>query len=245
MQQRIVGEEMLDSLPVDDPHAIRSRADLRRIHRVMGTSGIVRRALENMVTLQHRPRGLRVLELGAGDGTLMLEVARALMPRWSPVELTLLDRQPLTSAATVEGYAKVLWTAVPLTVDIFDWVHMESPPDRERGPHWDLVVANLFLHHFSDAQLVPLMAAISTRTTLFFACEPRRSPLALAGSHLVGLIGSNAVTRVDAVLSVRAGFCNRELTQLWPNPRDDWQVTEYSAGLFSHCLRVERKGRRS
>ena len=244
MQQRIVGEEMLDSLPADDPRAKRSRSDLRRIHRVMGTCGIVRRALENMLSTQHRPSSLRVLELGAGDGTLMLEVARSFSPRWSPVELTLLDRQPLTSRATVDGFAEVLWTAVPLTVDIFDWAQTVSTLDAQRGPHWDLIVANLFLHHFSDAQLAALMAAISTRTPLFFACEPRRSRLALMGSHLVGLIGSNAITRVDAVLSVRAGFCNRELTQLWPNLRDDWQVTEYSVGLFSHCLRVERKGRR-
>lgn len=244
MRQRVVSGEMLDTLAADDPHAMRSRTDLRRIHRVMGSCGIVRRALENMLASQHRPSSLRVLELGAGDGTLMLEVARAFSSRWSPVRITLLDRQPLTSRSTIEGYAGVFWTAVPLTVDVFDWVHTPTALNPELAPHWDLIVANLFLHHFSDAQLAQLMDAISTRTTLFFACEPRRSQLALAGSHLVGLIGCNAITRVDAVLSVRAGFRNKELTHLWPNSSGNWNVTEYSAGLFSHCLRVEQKGRR-
>ena len=243
IRQRVVAAEMLDSLPVDDPRAIRSRSDLRRIHRAMGTCGIVRQALDDMLALQHRPASIRVLELGAGDGTLMLEVARTLSPRWSPVELTLLDRQELTSNATVVAYADVHWTAIPLTVDVFDWVHSVSALNPKQGPHWDLIVAHLFLHHFSDAQIVQLMSAISTRTTLFFACEPRRSLLALTGSHLVGLIGGNAVTRTDAVLSVRAGFRNRELSDLWPNPSGDWTTAEYAAGLFSHSLRAQKTGK--
>ena len=34
---------------------------------------------------------LRVLEIGAGDGSLMLGIAQALAPAWPKVELTLLD----------------------------------------------------------------------------------------------------------------------------------------------------------
>ncbi|MBK9574655.1 MAG: hypothetical protein IPO43_19015 [Rhodoferax sp.] len=52
---------------------------------------------------------------------------------------------------------------------------------------WDLIVTNLFLHHFEGSRLTALLAAIAARGERFFACEPRRARVALAGSHLVGL----------------------------------------------------------
>jgi hypothetical protein len=51
------------------------------------------------------------------------------------------------------------------------------------------------------------------------------------------------VTREDAVLSVHAGFREKEITALWPVNSDEWQVREYSAGLFSHCFYAERMER--
>ena len=101
-------------------------------------------------------------------------------------------------------------------------------------------MCNLFLHHFEGAQLARLLAAIARRSDLFFACEPRREWVALTGSHLIGAIGANAVTREDAVLSVHAGFRSKELSALWPGSPPAWQIQEYSAGLFSHCFRAER-----
>jgi hypothetical protein len=109
---------------------------------------------------------------------------------------------------------------------------------------WDLIVTTLFLHHFEGVAFKRLLAAIERRAVRFFACEPRRAPLALVGSHLVGALGANAVTREDAVLSVRAGFRDDELSRLWPGPPGDWRLREYTAGLFSHCLRAERRSAR-
>ena len=239
---RTVAAETLDGLAADDPQAMRSRRDLRRVHRVMRTRSILLHALQGMSALHHKPEPLRVLELGAGDGSLMLGVARALAPEWPTVELTLLDALPLIHRDTVKDYAALGWTAVAQTGDVFDWVAGETDRMRTGQPAqgWDLILCNLFLHHFEGAQLAQLLEAIAARSTLFFACEPRRERLAVVGSHLIGAIGANSVTREDAVLSVHAGFRAKELSALWPGPAAAWQVQEYSAGLFSHCFRAER-----
>jgi hypothetical protein len=221
---RSVQPETLDHLTEDDPRAVRSRADLRRIHRVMGTRSIMLRALRNSVA----PR--RVLELGAGDGTLMLGVAKELADHWPQVHLTLLDRQSLIAPGTIGGFHALGWHLEIVNADVLDWIR------RPARNCYDLVAANLFIHHFDDTQLASLLPALAERTTAFFACEPRRGRLPLAGSHLIGLIGANAVTREDAVLSVRAGFTDNELTALWPNDDSSWHVREYAAGLFSHCF---------
>ena len=237
---RRVAAETLDGLAEDDPRAMRSRRDLRRVHRAMGTRAIVARALRGLAGARRAQAApLRLLELGAGDGTLMLGVARALAPHWPAVELTLLDRQALVERATVERYAVLGWRAQACVADALDWA--AAPADASPTARWDLVVANLFLHHFEAAPLGALLGAVAARSDHFFACEPRRARLALVGSHLVGALGANAVTREDAVLSVHAGFTGHELSALWPRgPQDGWQLDEHPAGLFSHCFGARR-----
>ncbi|OIQ73988.1 hypothetical protein GALL_443710 [mine drainage metagenome] len=242
MIPRIVMAEALDDLAADDPDAIRSRIDLQRVHRSMGTRAILLRGLTSMATGHHKAIPLRLLEIGAGDGSLMLSVAQALTPRWPAVELTLLDRQALVDRSTIAHYAQVGWTVVEEVCDVFEWVagSVDLLPGGCPTAHWDLIVANLFLHHFEDQPLASLLTAIANQSSLFFACEPRRDWLDLAGSHMIGAIGVNHVTREDSVLSVHAGFNGHELTALWPKQAGAWHVQEYSAGLFSHCFRAER-----
>lgn len=239
---RIVAAETLDGLAEDDPCAMRSRRDLQRIHRLMGTRSILARALQRLVVSRPAAAPLRLLELGAGDGSLMLGVARTLGPRWPAVEITLLDRQDLVTRSTLDGYARLGWTASTQVIDVFDWAANPPAAVREPSARWDVIVASLFLHHFEGPALAMLLAAIESRARRFLACEPRRAGLALAGSHLVGAMGANAVTRNDAVLSVHAGFCGQELSALWPGDRLFWASSEYSAGLFSHCFSARRSG---
>lgn len=245
MMDRIVTDETLDGLPEDDPAAMRSRRDLQRIHRVMGTRSILVKALRTLRASSPQGAPLRVLELGAGDGSLMLGVAHALKGEWPAVELTLLDRQRLVTSETLAGYARLGWVARSRVVDVFDWaaspsIAVHGLPQPGKSGHWDVIVTNLFLHHFEGPALAQLLAAIALRTGRFFACEPRRARLALVGSHLIGAMGANAVTREDAVLSVRAGFRDHEISALWPQPDAGWTLHEYSAGLFSHCFRAEK-----
>jgi len=242
---RVVAPEVLDSLPAQDPMAQRSRRDLRRVHRAMGTRRTLVCALRALpMRRAHTPSSapLTVLELGAGDGSLMLGVARSLHPEFSPVALTLLDRQPLLTQATVSEYAGSGWTVTAQVCDALDWA-VDASASRlapQAAPRWDLIVANLFLHHFKRTELAALLAAVAASSDRFLACEPRRAWIAWAGSHLIGALGVNAVTREDAVLSVHAGFRDHELSSLWPGSASTWTLAEYPAGLFSHCFVAAR-----
>ena len=174
----------------------------------------------------------------------MLGVARSLHRRWPKVELTLLDRQSLIEPVTVEAYAALGWRVTPRIADVLDWADPAvNDPVEPAASRWDLIVSTLFLHHFEGPAFERVLSAIERRTDRFFACEPRRAHLALVGSHLVGALGANAVTREDAVLSVHAGFRDDELSTAWPGNAADWRLHEYPAGLFSHCLRAERRSR--
>lgn len=240
MMSRVVTAEVLDGLPQDDPRAIRSRRDLRRVHRAMGTRKIILHALKAMKLASLDVEPLRVLEIGAGDGSLLLGVAQDLDRAWPEVALTLMDRQALVTRATMASYQSVGWTVTTEVGDVLDWAARDRDTPTNTPPRWDLVVANLFLHHFEGAKLARLMQAIALKSDRLLACEPRRDWLALTGSHLTGLIGANAVTREDAVLSVHAGFVGKELSALWPAFGEHWRIHEHAAGLFCHCFCVER-----
>jgi SAM-dependent methyltransferase len=231
---RLVEGEELDGLAADDPRGCRSRRDLQRVHIAMRSVSNLRRAV---AALQFAVQPRRILELGAGDGTLLLRFARAQRPRWNDVELTLLDRVDLVSGQTRAAYHELGWHVNFLRADALEWA--ASPQTRR----YDLCFANLFLHHFESAPLALLLRAVAATTDAFVACEPRRSNLARFGSRLIVLLGANEVTRQDAVKSVAAGFTDRELSAAWNAAGGDWNLVEFSALPFSHCLAATCKSR--
>ncbi|MBA3448575.1 MAG: hypothetical protein H0T56_13410, partial [Pseudaminobacter sp.] len=97
------------------------------------------------------------------------------------------------------------------------------------------IAANLFLHHFCDADLKRLFAALLPLAPVFVAAEPRRSRLALVSARSLWAIGANDVTRHDAPASVRAGFAGSELSQLWPAGHG-CVLEERCIGPFTHVF---------
>jgi 2-polyprenyl-3-methyl-5-hydroxy-6-metoxy-1,4-benzoquinol methylase len=230
---RLLSPEMLDTLLEDDPRAIDSRKDLRRINRVMGAAGILLQALLSTPTAPTAPK--RIVEFGAGDGSLMLRLAQRLSSRWTDVHVVLLDRQNVVDHQTLKDFSTIGWRVEIVQADINEWA--ASGEARQ----FDIAIANLFIHHFEAQQIARLFNALSACTAMFVACEPRRERLPLLASRLVGLIGANEVTRKDAVISVQAGFRDNELSSLWPTSTPDWNLTERRAGLFSHLFVARRQ----
>lgn len=231
-QSRRVEPELLDRLPADDPQAVHSRHDLKRINAMMLHAGIMARAL-----LRHggdaKPRVM--VDLGAGDGTFMLRVARKLAPHWSGVTVVLLDQQDIVSQATRDAYAALGWTAQPVSADVFSF--LQNPPIRGI----DAITANLFLHHFEPDALSRLLGQAADLARLFVACEPRRTRIAREASRLLWMFGCNVVSRHDAVASARAGFLRDELSALWPR-ESGWQLRERGIGVLTHCFIASRTG---
>ncbi len=250
---RLVQPEFLDELSPDDPRARWSRRDLRRINAWMRNHAIMAKALRTALN-GYAPK--QIADLGAGDGHFLMRVAQVVSTNgapvsdpawrdrqrtrrvgdrrsagWGGVKAVLLDRQKAVAAQTLTSFATLGWQAEPVAADVFDWL--------SRATGLDVIIANLFLHHFEDARLAELFRAVAGRARLFVAIEPRRAPGPLFCCRWLWAIGCNAVTRHDAVVSVRAGFSGRELSALWPAD-DGWQLTERRTGLFSHLFVAQR-----
>jgi len=226
--QRRLRPELLDELPPADPRAVRSRKDLQRINRIMGHVSF----LADVWRRNQPDRWIETLvELGAGDGTFLLEFARQMAPSSRPFKVLLVDRLNAVQPATLDAFAQLGWKAEVVNADVFDWLGQCKVNDAA-------IIANLFLHHFDDRRLTKLLDQVSVCANLFISLEPRRSFGSRVASRLLGLIGCNAVTRHDAVVSVQAGFKDKELSALWP--QRGWYVHESDAGRFTHSFTAQR-----
>jgi SAM-dependent methyltransferase len=220
---RTLEPEWLDLLAADDPRARGSRRDLTRINFIMRQQSIMARRLRPLAA----PR--RLADLGSGDGRFLLGVARRMAPLWPRVTALIVDRQDSVSPQTRRDFAALGWSCESVIGDIF-----EALPDLDA----DIVTANLFLHHLDEAAVARLLRLTAQQARDFVACEPRRSPPALLASRMVFALACNAVTRHDAVASVRAGFTGRELSRLWPH--GNWRLREGLALPFTHVFSARR-----
>jgi hypothetical protein len=222
--------ELLDQLPADDPRAIRSRRDLKRVNTFMSNA----RCMASLLQTHAAGRVPQtILDLGSGDGAFMLRVAHRLAPRWQNVKVILLDRQNIVSEATRKSFAALQWQTETVSADVFEFLDGRQFADVE------IVTANLFLHHFTDEQLRRLFANTARHAWLVAACEPRRAKFVVEVSRTLWAVGCNDVTIHDAVASARAGFAGTELSALWPSDAA-WELHERPAALFTHGFAARR-----
>jgi SAM-dependent methyltransferase len=228
---RTLQAELVDDLPADHPGAIQTRRDLRRINTLMGHTPILTRSLKKVFPQKPPPR---LLEIGAGDGELLLRVARRFAGDWRDVDVTFIDLQDLLQEKTKADFAALKWTVRSVEADVFKWM-TDTAAEKADG-----IIANLVLHHFTDAQLSSLFSMAAKKADALIAVEPRREGWSLFWARCLSLIGCGPATCHDAPISVQAGFSGRELSALWPQD-GSWQLTEHRVGLFSHLFIARRK----
>lgn len=229
--KREVRPELLDSLPATSLEARQARHELRSINRLMGNARILARWYG-----RERWEGspvLRIAEIGSGDGSWLAQFAQRTRLCEREAELMMIDKQCDPLPETLALFGSWGWEVTPIRGDLFSWLERQNPA------RIDLLLANLLLHHFDAAELAQLLGLISRQSAHFLACEPRRTRANLLFGRGLRLLGFGPVTRHDALASIRAGFCGRELSAVWP-AADHWRLRESAAGLFSHCFSARR-----
>lgn len=196
--ERTVQPEILDTLPEDDPGAIRNRQDILRINRIMGTFSWFHRQLR-----AHLRPGEPILEIGAGAGDL----ACFLHHRSGPEHLN------WTGLDT--------WSRPAAWPDDWDWV-VQDLTTFSGYPDYPVIVGNLILHQFKNPDLRDLGKRLSRKARLLLFNEPARHPFPLFLMRASFLIGMHPISRHDGSISVRAGFRGEELPRLLELPPDSW-----------------------
>jgi hypothetical protein len=229
MSARRITPEILDSLPSSDPSALASRRDLQRLHTLLGQTRLWLRWFQKRYP--DRPPA-SLVDLGCGDGHLLTTLLQKAFPNGGHgSRLFFLDRQPSIPDSALEILRRKNWLPTVIPSDLHEWIRSAPPTE--------LILTNLFLHHFHDSELRDLFKKISTLTATFIAAEPHRGFAGTVGSRLLKFLGCHSVTQHDARVSVQAGFRDHELSGLWSG-RSDWSLTEQRMGPFTHFFSAEK-----
>jgi len=188
--KRVIRPELLDHAEPDE--ARENLADLVRINRFFGGHSTLRKLFSAVVTPGDR---FTVLDVGAASG----DSARFIQELYPAACVTSLDNN------------SVNLEAAPPPKLIADAFEIPFAPGS-----FDFVTASLFLHHFSNEQIISLLRnfhEVARRGILISDLERRLLPylfLKLSKPFL----GWKRITVHDGLISVRAAFRKDELAGL-------------------------------
>lgn len=218
MHARRITPEILDQLPADHPDAVHSRRDIQKFNCLQRNFRWFRQSLAPWIP---RDGPLQVLEIGAGCGALGKYLARHF------------------------GEERLCITGLDLAPRPPDWParwpwHQGNVFEREPGGEFTVILANLTLHHFTDAALNQLQPLITPPTRLFLANETHRAHTPQALLPLARLLGINHVTRHDARVSIEGGFAGEELAAALSLTPPDWRAHVDTSFLGTYRLTALR-----
>ena len=125
------------------------------------------------------------------------------------------------------------------------------PPDWPAASHWHrtdlrsftgwnaypIIIGNLILHHFHDAELAQLGPLLSRHARALIFNEPYRARRFLWLWRIAApLGGANHITRHDGYVSIEAGFAREELAALLGLDPAQWQCRVETTALGAYRL---------
>lgn len=179
---------------------------LARVHRLTGTVGRLLQPIERLAR-RLEVRQLTVMDVGCGDGLMLRNLARraarqGLVLRligcdFSSRALELCEQQAAAENLAIE-LRQVDITTAPL-------------PDTA-----DVIINSLFLHHFSEPQVIAILQQFSGHARELVMIEDLlRTRLGYSLCWLgVHLLTRSRVVHIDGLLSVRAAFSMPEIKLL-------------------------------
>ncbi|MDP1678110.1 MAG: methyltransferase domain-containing protein [Bacteroidota bacterium] len=189
--------EIMDDFSIQDERIDEALNELRTINIFLGGTATTHngfRILRKKKSLQNK---LTVLDVGAGGADVFGNESNDL-------SITALDKNPRTCEYLRDhtNYTVLCGDAmdIPLKEQSFDVVHI-----------------SLFLHHFTEEQIVALLKSFSRVAHHgIIINDLRRSFFALTGIKILTLLFSQSkMVKHDAPLSVQRGFTKEELLRIF------------------------------
>lgn len=205
MHQRQLTPERMDDPDLDPALLEPALNGLRRLNALSFAHPLLWRVLQEEARVLQRPG--RVLDLACAGGDFLLDAAARAAKQGIPLDLHGCDINP----ASIE-LARHRTSSQSRRCTFFVHDAIQSPLPGE----YDIVTANLFLHHLTDEHAVLVLRRMAEAAArLVIVNDLVRSSINLGMVALASrLVTRSPVVHTDAVLSVRAAFTKPELLQL-------------------------------
>jgi 2-polyprenyl-3-methyl-5-hydroxy-6-metoxy-1,4-benzoquinol methylase len=232
-RQRDGAKEILDDLKVRGEAVSQNLKELDIINTLLGGNAISVAAIKAVIRKHPDKKHWKIADLGCGSGHLMLEMSKVLRRHNNTGEFTGFDANPF-----IVSYAQNHCATEPSIRIACSNVLTDPFPEV-----YDIVHASLFLHHFTEEELIQLLIELKRHTTTALVINDlHRHPVAYyAIKWLTRLFSNSYLVKNDAALSVAKGFKKSEWIALLQ--RAGYQ--RYSirwVWAFRHQLIIYREG---
>lgn len=203
---RSFGEEIMDDLTCHGEVVDQTLRELDFINQWLGGNVVTLQALRSTLKSFPKDQPLHIADLGCGSGEMLRIVSQIADQENRKVMLTGFDANP-----HIIEYAKNHSTK--FSTISFQAVNVFSEEFQKQK--FDVVMATLFMHHFTDIELVTLFSALKQQSKFIIINDIHRHPLAYHSIRiLTHLFSRSAMVKFDAPLSVRRSFSKKELMNI-------------------------------
>ena len=195
--------EIMDDMTMSGPELKRTLDLLASINLYLGGNALTLNGVEKMMASVSKEEPIRIVDLGCGNGDMLRKLHLFGKKMGYDLELLGIDANPASVAYATElseGMSNVSFS----TVNIF------SPEFREM--EYDIAIATLFMHHFSDEEITELISGIKKKSRIgVLVNDLHRSEMAYGLFWVISLFFGNHVARNDGLISIRKSFRRKDL----------------------------------
>ncbi|SEN46707.1 Methyltransferase domain-containing protein [Sphingomonas gellani] len=198
LSRRSDAEEQMDADDLDPAIYSAVVGDLARVNTV---TLAIRPTLAFLARAARGAAGLRILDVGFGDGDALRRIARWAARRRLPVALVGVDLNPRSEAA-----ARAHTPAQTCRGGAIEWITGDYA--ALAGGGWDVVISSLVAHHMTREQLVSFLRFMEREAARgWLINDLHRHRLAHAGFPLLArAAGWHPMVRQDGTLSIARSY---------------------------------------
>lgn len=213
--QRSYEKELLDRDDIPFADIQQNMRELDVINTRLGGHAITLKGLQILLKRELFQKPIAVLEIGCGGGDNLRVMKTWATKKKIALTLTGVDINPscIAFAGSQSNNAGIRFICSDY---------------KEISQQHDVIFSSLFCHHFTDAELVPMLQWMRRHARLgFFINDLHRHPLAYHSiKFLTRLFSKSYLVKADAPLSVKRGF-----------KKQDWQQLFQKAMLTNYAIR--------
>ena len=181
-------------------------AQLGRINKWLGGNRITLSSIRTLLKGQPKDRSFTIIDLGCGHGDMLRRVAefgRAHKYQFKLIGIDANEDAIAYANQLSQSYEEIVF----LSWDIFS--------EEFKALQCDLVLCTLFLHHFSESDIIGLLKQLRNQTSLCIVVNDlQRSKIAYALFRLLGITISNHMVKQDGLTSILRAFKKLEIVKM-------------------------------
>lgn len=198
--------ELMDDFSVQGDLLKESLDQLAKINKWLGGNLVTIKGLKKILKNQPKKKPITILDLGCGNGDMLREVSK--FGKKNGYEFCLIG---------IDANQHTIHYAEQLSKDFNEITYLQQDVFSEdfHKIKYDIVLATLFLHHFSEDDIIKLLKNILKNTSIGIVVNDlNRNALAYYLFSGLCLFIKNPMTKEDGLISILKAFKKEDLKRM-------------------------------